>query len=145
MNREKKSYLKNKGFSAMVGFACISTTVLAGVAVLLMHKREWDIRSTPYYKETMKLWQENESAKYIIGEPISLKPVEKLDPRNHISDKKAKFYIPFTGQNYNGKMNVNATCEDEKWTLHELNFELDRDLADKKFIIYRQKMATNGV
>ena len=38
-------------------------------------------------------------------------------------------------------MNVSATCEDEKWTLHELNFELDRDLADKKFIIYRHKAA----
>ena len=87
----------------------------------------------------MKLWKENESAKYIIGEPISLKPIEKLNPANYITDEKAKFFIPFNGKNYNGKMNVNATCKDKEWTLHELSFELDRDLTDKKFVIYREK------
>ena len=99
MIREKRSYLKIKSFAAMIGFACFSTTALTAVALIMMHKREWDIRSTPYYQETMKLWNENESAKYIIGEPIALKPVEKFDPANQISDTKAKFYIPFSGQN----------------------------------------------
>ena len=88
------------------------------------------------------MWNDSKSAKYIIGEPISLKPVDKFNTANHITDEKAKFFIPFSGKNYNGRMNVDATCKDEKWTLHELNFELDRDLADKKFIIYREKNAT---
>lgn len=143
MNRTKKSIWEIPTFAFSLRFACFSTAALSATAIFLMHKREWDLRSAPYYKETIERWQDHKAAKYIIGEPITLKSVEKFHPANHINDEKAKFFIPLTGKNYNGKLNVNATCKDTKWTLHELSLELDSDLSDKKFIVYREKNETS--
>lgn len=138
MNRTKKPVQLPKSFRTMLGFACVSTMALSATAIFLMHKSEWDLRSKPYYKETIEKWEAHKAAKYIIGEPITVKHVEKIHPENHINEEKAKFFIPLIGKNYNGKLNVSATCKDAKWTLHELSLELDKDLADKKFIVYRE-------
>lgn len=139
MNRTKRSWWEFKPFRTLFGFASISTAVLSAIAVLMFHKREIDIRSEDYYKEAMKMWKESSSAKFLIGEPISVKYVQIFNKKNSITDKEARFLIPFKGQNYDGNLNVNASFKDKEWIMNELSLELNQDLADKKFIVYRSE------
>ena len=92
----------------------------------------------------MKIWQNSKTAKFLIGEPIKLKYVKIFDRSTYLGDSKATFFIPFSGKNYNGKMNVDATMPDSDWILNELSLELDGDLKDKKFIVYRKKTSADS-
>lgn len=138
MNQAKRSLFSSPPVSFLFGFASISTAVLSSIAILSIHRRERNIRSEPYYKETMRIWKNSEPAKFLIGEPIKLQYVEFNNKKNEFTKEKANFVIPFKGQNYNGEMNVKATCNEDKWTINELSLELDSDLSDKKFILYRE-------
>ena len=139
LNKAKPSLFDVPLFSNLFGFASISAGVLSFIAIFCMHRREWNLRKEPFYKDAMLKCNDHKTAKYLIGEPIRFKRVPIFDRRNIIASTKATFFIPFKGKYYDGKMNVVASILGDNWTIHELTLELDKDLADKKLIIFKNK------
>lgn len=118
--------------------------VFGGVATVVMgflarSKIEDNVKSSPFYKDALKLVRAHPAAVHLLGEPIKAGYIDVGNQRkNKIEGDNAEFEVPLKGSKQKGNLFIFAVKEregdSEHWSLKRVELEV-ADRPNKKLVV----------
>lgn len=118
--------------------------IFGGVATVVMGflargKIEDNVKSSPFYKNAIKLVRAHPAAVHLLGEPIKAGYIDVGNQRkNKIEGATAQFEVPLKGSKQKGNLFVYAVREGEgdaeRWSLKKVELEV-ADRPNKKLLV----------
>ena len=112
----------------LVKIGAIGGVITVSMGMALRRKVNENIRQTEYYKEALKTVRSNQSAVYLLGEPMKEGRIQIDDAeKNFTKVDTAHYEVPIKGPKQKGVIYFWANKLDSGWTVNRIELGLDNE------------------